>query len=151
MSTIKPFCAIRPPANKAAKVASHSIERYSKATIEKILSSNPASFLQVIYSGKSVKGTYRDQLKAIKKKFDRFKTEKILQQDEKPAFYIYRQVKDKRSHLGIIALASVEDYKKGIIRIHEQTLAEREEKLKEYLTVCEFNEEPVCLTNPYNK
>jgi uncharacterized protein (DUF1015 family) len=151
MSTIKPFCAIRPAADKAAKVASHSIERYSKATIEEILSGNPISFLQVIYSGKSVKGPYHEQLKAIKKKFDLFNAEKILQQDKKPCFYIYRQVKDKRSHLGIIALASVEDYKKGIIRIHEQTLAEREEKLKEYLTVCDFNAEPVCLTHPYNK
>src|ERR1700722_2509672 len=132
MSTIKPFCAIRPPANKAAKVASHSIERYSKATIEKILSSNPISFLQVIYSGKSVKGSYHDQLKAIKKKFDAFVTDDILQKDEKPCFYIYKQVKDKRSHLGVIALASVKEYKKGIIRIHEQTLAAREEKLKEY-------------------
>jgi uncharacterized protein (DUF1015 family) len=134
-----------------AKVASHSIERYSKTTIEEILASNPISFLQVIYSGKSVKGSYHEQLKAIKKKFDGFVEMDILKKDEKPCFYIYRQVKDKRSHLGIIALASVEDYKKGIIRIHEQTLAEREEKLKEYLTVCDFNAEPVCLTHPYNK
>lgn len=48
-------------------------------------------------------------------------------------------------------MASVEDYNNSSIKIHEQTLAQREEKLKEYLDVCEFNAEPVCLTYPHNK
>jgi uncharacterized protein (DUF1015 family) len=37
----------------------------------------------------------------------------------------------------------VEDYNKGVIKIHEHTLTEREEKLKEYLEICDFNAEPV--------
>ena len=64
---------------------------------------------------------------------------------------MYRQIKNGRHHLGIMGLASVEDYTNGKIKIHEQTLAPREEKLKEYLDVCEFNAEPVCLTYPHNK
>ncbi len=53
-------------------------------------------------------------------------------------------------HIGIIGLASVGDYDNNVIKIHEQTLAQREEKLKEYLDVCEFNAEPVCLTYPHS-
>lgn len=151
MSTIKPFRAIRPTADKVSHVVSHSVERYPSATIQHILANNPFSFLQVIYSGRNNKGSYTEQLHAIKNKFSEFTREGIFEQDEKPCFYIYRQIKDGRTHLGIIALASVEDYQKHVIKIHEQTLAEREEKLKEYLTVCDFNAEPVCLTHPYNK
>jgi len=151
MSTIKPFCAIRPSADKAALVSSHSVERYSAQAIHNILDENTYSFLQVIYAGRDSKNSYHDQLNLIKSRFDEFNEKGIFEKDKEPCFYIYRQVKDRRSHLGIIALASVEEYKKGIIRIHEQTLAEREEKLKEYLTVCDFNAEPVCLTHPFNK
>lgn len=151
MSTIKPFRALRPPADQAAKVSSHSVERYSHSAIQDILSSNPISFLQVIYAGREAKNSYPEQLKNIKKRFDDFVARGIFEKETEPCLYIYRQVKDRRSHLGIIALASVEEYKKGIIKIHEQTLAEREEKLMEYLTVCDFNAEPVCLTHPYNK
>ncbi len=150
MSTIKPFKAIRPAADKVARVASHAVERYSATTIQNILQTNPFSFLQVINAGRAHKDNYTEQLHAIKNKFEEFKNTHIFEQDAEPCFYIYRQIKDGRSHTGIIALASVEEYEKGTIKIHEQTLAEREKKLKEYLTVCDFNAEPVCLTHPYH-
>lgn len=151
MSTIKPFRAIRPPADIVAEVSSHSVERYSADRIQDIIEKNPKSFLNVIYAGKETKANYHNHLKHIKSKFDSFVKKGIFETETEACLYVYKQVKDHRSHLGIIALASVEEYKKGIIKIHEQTLAEREEKLKEYLTVCDFNAEPVCLTHPYNK
>jgi len=150
MSTIKPFKAIRPVADKVARVASHAVERYSASTIQNIIASNPHSFLQVINAGRVYKENYTDQLHAIKSKFEEFRNNHVFEQDKEPCFYIYRQTKDGRSHIGIIALASVEEYEKGTIKIHEQTLAEREKKLKEYLTICDFNAEPVCLTHPYH-
>ncbi|HTA81557.1 MAG TPA: DUF1015 family protein [Bacteroidia bacterium] len=151
MSTVKPFRAIRPAADKVEHVVSHAVERYSAATIQHILANNPFSFLQVIYAARTQKVTYTEQLHSIKNRFDEFRTNQILKKDTEPCFYVYKQVKDGRSHIGLMALASVEEYKKGIIKIHEQTLAEREEKLKEYLTVCDFNAEPVCLTHPFNE
>jgi uncharacterized protein (DUF1015 family) len=105
----------------------------------------------VIYAGKEKGLSYSDQLNSIKNKFDQFRNEGIFEKDQEPCYYVYKQIKDGRSHIGLIALASVEEYQKGIIKIHEQTLAEREEKLKEYLTICDFNAEPVCLTHPFNK
>src|SRR6185312_14351614 len=106
MSIIKPFKAIRPSADKAEQVSSHSIERYSASTIQDILTKNPFSFLHVIYAGRDNKNGYHEQLKTIKAKFEDFINEGIF---------------------------------------------EREEKLKEYLTICDFNAEPVCLTHPYSK
>ncbi len=151
MSTIKPFKAIRPAADKVQHIVSHAVERYKASTIQHILANNPDSFLQVIYAAKTRKEIYSEQLHSIKNKFDEFRHNQLFKQDREPCFYVYRQVKDSISHVGIIALASVDEYEKGIIKIHEQTLAEREKKLKEYLTICDFNAEPVCLTHPYNK
>ena len=63
---------------------------------------------------------------------------------------MYKQYKGGFEYLGIIACTSIDDYLNGVIRIHEQTLTEREEKLKEYLEVCEFNAEPVLFCYPDN-
>jgi uncharacterized protein (DUF1015 family) len=149
MCIINPFGALRPAPDKVDKVATHSVERYSKEQIKEILEANPISFLQVI---KPVDAPQTiEHLYTIKNKLGEFISKKIFIQDESPCFYIYRQIKNGRHHVGIIGLASVDDYESGKIKIHEQTLEQREEKLKEYLDVCEFNAEPVCLTYPHHK
>jgi len=150
MCIINPFSALRPAPDKVSKVASHSVERYSKEEIKQVLAHNPISFLQVINPVDTTQNTTM-HLNNIKGKLQEFVAQKIFIQDDSSCFYIYRQIKNGRHHLGIIGLASVEDYNNSSIKIHEQTLAQREEKLKEYLDVCEFNAEPVCLTYPHNK
>ncbi len=151
MSIINPFRAFRPAPELVADVATHSVERYSKDEIKHILSTNPISFLQVIHPIEIASQSPEDRLQSIKKRYKESISAHTFLQDPAPCYYIYRQVKNGRHHTGIIGLASVEDYNNNIIKIHEQTLAEREEKLKEYLDVCEFNAEPVCLTYPHNK
>lgn len=151
MCIINPFCALRPTPDKVAKVATHSVERYSKEEIKQVLAHNPISFLQIINPVDNPAQNHTERLHSIKNKLQEFVTEGIFIQDNTPCFYVYRQIKNGRHHVGIIGLASVDDYKSGKIKIHEQTLEQREEKLKEYLDVCEFNAEPVCLTYPHNK
>ena len=153
MCIINPFSALRPAPGKVAKVATHSVERYSKEEIEQHLIHNPISFLHIINpESDSWQATQTpEHLRSVKWKLKEFVSREIFIQEDSPCYYIYRQIKNGRHHLGIMGLASVEDYKKSSIKIHEQTLAEREEKLKEYLDVCEFNAEPVCLTYPHNK
>jgi len=68
--------------------------------------------------------------------------------DENPCYYLYRQIKEGNEFIGIIACTSIDDYINGVIKIHEQTLTTREEKLKDYLEVCEFNAEPVLFCYP---
>ena len=135
MSVINPFPALRPATGKAANVATHSVERYSKEEIKQILASNPISFLHVINPVDLAAQHAPERYYTIKNKLQEFVSEKIFIREEKPCIYVYRQIKNGRHHTGFIGLASVDDYKNNIIKIHEQTLAQREEKLKEYLDV----------------
>ena len=74
-----------------------------------------------------------------------------MEQDNLAAYYIYQQIKEDNTYTGIIGCSSIDDYLNGVIKIHEQTLTEREQKLKEYLEVCDFNAEPVLFSYPNDK
>ncbi len=155
MANVLPFKAIRPTQDKVHLVASRSVDAYQHAELKDKLSGNPFTFLHVInpdfHDGEKTIPGSKERLTKIKHRFKSFLRENILRQDVKPAYYIYRQIKEGHEYLGIIACTSIDDYINGVIKIHEQTITHREEKLKEYLEVCEFNAEPVLFCYPNNK
>lgn len=152
MATILPFKALRPTRDKVHLVASRSVDGYNPAELKDKLSGNPYTFLHVINpdyeDGKRTRPGSRERLAKVKRRFKSFVSEKIFHRDEKPAYYVYRQIKEGHEYLGIIACTSIDDYLSGVIKKHEQTITIREEKLKEYLEVCEFNAEPVLFCYP---
>lgn len=152
MAKIIPFKAIRPEGDKVHLVASRSVDRYNSAELREKLAGNPYSFLHVINpdfeDGIKTKPGSIERLTKVKNYFKKFIREKVFLRDEKPCYYIYRQVKEGNEFVGIIACTSIDDYINGVIKIHEQTLTTREEKLKDYLDVCEFNAEPVLFCYP---
>lgn len=152
MAKVIPFKAIRPQNDKAHLVASRSVDGYNPAELREKLSGNPFTFLHVINPDfddhKKTKSGSRERLLKVKKRFNQFVNENILKRDKNPAYYFYRQVKGANTYTGIIACTSIDDYLNGVIKIHEQTLTQREEKLKDYLEVCEFNAEPVLFSYP---
>ena len=152
MAKIIPFKAIRPQNDKVHLVASRSIDGYNPSELRDKLSGNPYSFLHVINpdfeDGIRTKPGSKERLLKVKNHFKKFIREKIFLKDESPCYYLYRQIKDGNEFMGIIACISIDDYMNGVIKIHEQTLTQREEKLKDYLEVCEFNAEPVLFCYP---
>ncbi|HET6989762.1 MAG TPA: DUF1015 domain-containing protein, partial [Bacteroidia bacterium] len=155
MATIIPFKGIRPTRDKVQLVASRSVDNYSSGDLHEKLRSNPFTFLHVIHpdfnDGKKTKPGSAERLKKVKEQYEAFRKEGIFLQDEKPCYYVYRQEKLGNTFTGIIACTSIDDYLKGTIKIHEQTLTEREKKLKAYLEVCDFNAEPVLFCYPDQK
>ena len=149
MAVIKPFKGIRPSKDKVHLVASRSVDGYNNAQLSSKLAENPYTFLHVIKpefrENVKTKPGSPEQLKKVKKKFLQFIQDGILQPDSDESFYIYQQVKEGHAFTGIVACASIWDYFNNIIKLHEQTISDREEKLKSYLEVCDFNAEPVCL------
>ncbi len=152
MAKVIPFKAIRPQNDKVHLVASRSVDGYNTAELREKLAGNPYSFLHVINpdfeDGIKTKPGSRERLQKVKNHFKKFVREKIFMRDESPCYYLYRQVKEEDEFIGIIACTSIDDYMDGVIKIHEQTLTQREEKLKDYLDVCEFNAEPVLFCYP---
>ncbi len=152
MATIIPFKGIRPSNDKSHLVPSRSIDNYTATELQIELASNPFTFLHIInpdFEGhKKTKPGSDERLFKTKEKFHQFIKEKILIQDSKQCYYIYQQNKDGNTYTGIIGCSNIDDYFNGTIKIHEQTLSEREEKLKHYLDVCEFNAEPVLFSYP---
>jgi len=152
MAQIIPFKAIRPENDKVHLVAARSLDSYNSVELKQKLLGNPFSFLHVINpdfeDGVKTKPGSLERLKKVKNHFKQLVLKKILIQDEKPSYYLYRQIKETNEYLGIIACTSIDDYINGVIKIHEQTITEREEKLKDYLEVCDFNAEPVLFSYP---
>lgn len=155
MAQILPFRAIRPENDKVHLVASRSVDGYNPSELKEKLAGNPFSFLHVINpdfeDGMKTKPGSAERLRKVKSRFKGFVKEKIFMRDPSPAYYIYRQIKDGNEYTGIIGCTSIDDYFNGVIKVHEQTLTSREEKLKDYLEVCEFNAEPVLFCYPNNK
>jgi uncharacterized protein (DUF1015 family) len=152
MAIVKPFRAIRPSPDKVHLVASRPVDTYKPEELNSKLADNPYTFLHIIKpdfgkKAKSAPGS-KDLLYRIKDKFNEFQNDKILIQDEQPGYYIYTQEKKGRTYTGIIGCASIDDYLNGVIKIHEQTLTNKEDLLKDYLEICDFNAEPVCMTYP---
>lgn len=152
MAIIKPFNGILPSRDKVSLVVSKSLDNYKPGELNYILSENPFSFLQIIKPKvteiERLKSGSPELLKRIKSTFKKFIADKIIIRDAKPALYIYRQEKNGFFYTGLIGGASTEDYRQGVIKTHEQTLKDKEEKLKDYLEICDFNAEPVCLSYP---
>ena len=147
MAEIIPFKAFRSSPDKVHLVATRSVDNYPKEDLRHKLASNPFSFLHVIHpdfsDGKRTKPGSVERLKKIKNKFLEFVRDEIFIREQKPSYYLYQQFKDGNVYTGIIGCSSVKDYDSGVIKIHEHTLTEREEKLKQYLEICDFNAEPV--------
>ncbi|TYB77357.1 DUF1015 domain-containing protein [Bizionia gelidisalsuginis] len=153
MSTIIPFKAVRPTRDKVSLVASRSYQSYTQAEREGRLDYNPYSFLHIVNPGykyaKEISGVARYQL--VKNRYLEFKESGIFKRDNTPCFYIYKII-DRKNQVfnGIVAAASVEDYKADVIKKHEDTISSREVVFKDYLKTVGFNAEPVLLTYPDN-
>lgn len=149
---IKPFSAFLPAKHLAQQVVSKPFDFYTHEQLHEILQHNHHSFLNI------VKPDYRSTDKAevnseelfarSRGRFLEFVNENIYSHLDGEAYFIYRQTVGAQCATGLIVGASVNDYKRGLIKIHEQTIERKEVVLKNYLRSVKINAEPVLLTYP---
>jgi uncharacterized protein (DUF1015 family) len=154
MPKILPFKAVRPTRDKVSLIASRAYDSYTREEREARLRDNPFSFLHIVNPGykyhKVISGKKRYKL--VRNRYQEFKEDGIFIQDENPNYYIYKIVnRDGLVFHGIVAAASVEDYKQDLIKKHEDTIEFRETMFKKYLKTVGFNAEAVLLTYPDNE
>lgn len=152
MAKIVPFKAVRPARDKVVLVTSRSYDEYSPAELASQLDYNPFSFLHVLqpaYTNQQ-KASAATRFKSVQTKYNEFKDEQVLKQENSPVFFLYEIQSKNSTYTGIIAGASIADYKDNVIKKHEDTLPYRVEYFKDYLHQTGFNTEPVLIMYPDN-
>lgn len=150
MIALRPFRAWRPVAEKAHLVASRTYVSYSSKELEQRLAANPHSFLHVLRpdDAQIERSPRSERFHRVRMAFKRFCDQGVMVRDEQPAILLYEQSAHGNVSRGIIAGVSVQDYRAGRIKVHEQTLTSRENLFSEYLGATGINAEPVLLATP---
>jgi uncharacterized protein (DUF1015 family) len=150
MSVLKPFRGWRPDPQFAEKVAAPPYEVINSEEARKLADGNPYSFLHInkpeidlppqtdIYDP----SVYKQGAKNLKKLVD----EKILIQENKPAFYLYRQIMKDHQQTGLVACVSTGEYKSNKIKKHELTRLEKENDRLNHILSLNAQTGPVFLT-----
>ncbi|NLB10126.1 MAG: DUF1015 domain-containing protein, partial [Clostridiaceae bacterium] len=125
MALVRPFKALRPAEGKAKKVAALPYDVMNRAEAKAMAEGNPDSYLYVGRSEIALPDNvdpYDPQV-YVKARDTLMQMEEdgVLVQDEKPMFYIYRQIMDGRVQTGLAATVSVDDYLNNKIKRHEFT------------------------------
>jgi len=131
MSTIRPFKALRPQPQYTKQVASRPYDVLNSAEAKIEAQGNPYSFLHITKSEIDLKDDVDHYSPLVyqqaKDNLDAFIKREVLFQESKPCYYIYQLIMDGRSQTGLVAVSSVDDYEKDIIKKHEFTRPEKEQ------------------------
>ncbi|TVR79182.1 MAG: DUF1015 domain-containing protein [Chitinophagaceae bacterium] len=150
MIKVRSFRGVRPAEGLASKVACLPYDVMNTQEAKAMVEGNPNSFLRVTrpeVAFPDEQNPYAPEVyQQAKLSFDKMLSDNILIQDEKPAFYIYKQVMNGREQTGLVACSSVEDYFNDTIKKHEFTRPEKEEDRKQHIMVTKIHSGPVFLT-----
>ena len=150
MATIKPFAALRPRPELAAKICELPYDVVSSAEARQLAAGHPLSFFHVSKPEIDLPdGTdqYSPTVYAKgRENFQRLIAEGALRQDSAAHFYLYRQIMGAHSQTGIVAAASCEEYITGIIKKHELTRPDKEDDRVRHIETLNSQTGPVFLT-----
>jgi uncharacterized protein (DUF1015 family) len=150
MATLKSFAALRPKPELAAQICELPYDVMSSDEAREIAKDNPLSFLHVskpeidLLSGTDI---YSPEVYAKgKENFQELISQGALKQDDKPNFYLYRQIMGAYAQVGLVAAASCEEYLNDIIKKHELTRPDKEDDRVRHIETLNSQTGPVFLT-----
>ena len=149
MSVVRAFQAVRPTPALAGQVAALPYDVMNSAEAREMVKGNPYSFLHVDKAEVDLEPTidlYDTRVyQKARDNLNRMIAEGVFVQDEKPCLYIYKQVMDGRTQIGIVGCTAVDDYRNNIIRKHELTRADKEQDRINHVDYCDANTGPIFL------
>ncbi|WP_410221517.1 DUF1015 domain-containing protein [Pedobacter sp.] len=150
MPVIKAFKALKPRQSLLTKVVTRPLDDYSTGQAKLILSENEYNFLHLISPELDhlyLRGSRTELVyKKISENLEQFIDNGILVFEEKPAIYIYQIEHNGIRQTGIWTLTDIEEYFKGNIKKHENTVERREKALAEYIQQSNLDANPVLIT-----
>jgi uncharacterized protein (DUF1015 family) len=150
MAIFRPFKAVRPIPDKAKDIASlpYDVMDSDEARIE--VKKNPLSFIHVEKPEVDLPheiSLYDPQVyQKARENLYNYIGKGLMIQDQKPMFYIYRQVMNGHEQYGLVGCTSVDEYLDGIIKKHELTRAEKEADRIRHVDTCNAHASPVFFT-----
>lgn len=150
MATIKPFAALRPKPELAARICELPYDVMSSDEARELARGNDLSFLHVSKPEIDLPAATDIYDAAVYSKgrenFEKLMSSGALKQDSAPAFYLYRQVMGGHTQLGLVAAASCQEYLDNIIKKHEFTRPDKEDDRVRHIEALNSQTGPVFLT-----
>lgn len=150
MATVKPFCALRPKPELASKICELPYDVMSSDEARTLAKDNPLSFLHVSKPEIDLPKETDLYSPAVyakgRENFQRLISQGALVQDKQPAFYLYRQIMGQHVQLGLVAVASCQEYLDGTIKKHELTRVDKEDDRVRHIETLNSQTGPVFLT-----
>ena len=149
MAVIRKFKAIRPTSEMAEAVAALPYDVVNSEEAREMTKDKPYSFLHVDKAEIDLPvdtDIYSPQVYAkAKENLDKFVSDGILVQDNKPMLYVYELTMDGISQTGLAACTSIDEYLNGIIKKHELTREDKEQDRIRHVDICNANTGPIFL------
>lgn len=154
MTILKPFKAYRPTPELADKVAALPYDVMNSDEARKMVIDNPYSFLHVDKAEIDLDPNIdiHDNL-VYEKARDNLQTmiqNNTLVQDKTDKLYIYKQVMDGRSQIGLVGCTAIDDYLNDTIKKHEYTRPDKEQDRINHVDYTDANTGPIFLTYKKN-
>ncbi len=149
MADVKPFRCVRPTPELASRVAALPYDVYNRAEAKVAALAEPLSFLNIDRAESNLPDdvdTYDPRVYAkAKELLDAREADGTYLTDAQECYYVYELIMDGRSQTGIVACASIDDYKNGVIKKHENTREEKEQDRIRHVDTCNAQTGPIFL------
>lgn len=150
MATLKPFRMLRPNPAVANEVCSPPYDVMNREEAHQMAEGNPLSFLRVTRAEIEFPGDsdpYSDDVyRKGGENLRKLEADGHLVREEKPAYMVYRIIMGDHSQLGLVAVASCQEYDEGIVRKHELTRPDKENDRTRHINLLGAQTGPVFLT-----
>ena len=123
MVDIWPFCGTRPYSQDAKTLIAPSTDHLSIENIEIFRKNNYWNYLKILNPVGQLKE--KNSLLEARTHFNEMKSNDVIKRDNELNFYIYKIELGNHSQLGFLSIASIEDFKKKIIKPHEKIYESR--------------------------
>ena len=130
MAIVKSFKCVRPDRELVEQVASLPYDVYDRKEAKAAVSGKPYAFLNIDRPETAFDENFdmysREAYIKARDLYAEFKDKGIYKKDDVESYYLYELTMNGRSQIGIVGLASVDDYLNDIIKKHENTREEKE-------------------------
>src|SRR6186997_180164 len=149
MARVERFQAVRPVAERAEEVASVPYDVVDTAEARELAEGKAWSFLHVIRPEIDLPAEIDPHAAEVYAQaglaYHWMLDEGVLQRDDEPAIFLYRQIMDGHAQTGFMAACAVDEYDDDTIKKHEKTRPDKEDDRVAHIMAVNAHDEPVFL------